>query len=102
MEEIRPTDLDEQKKGIDMARAPRVRRPAVSGMFYAGTASELAKQIEWCYEHELGPGAMPQVNDKGPRQVVAAVIPHAGYVYSGPVAAHAYRERARDGVPDTG
>jgi AmmeMemoRadiSam system protein B len=79
----------------------RIRRPAVSGMFYASTARELEEQIEWCYKHELGPGAAPRVNSKGPRKIVAIVVPHAGYYYSGPVAAHAYRELADDGTFDT-
>jgi AmmeMemoRadiSam system protein B len=79
----------------------RTRRPAVSGMFYAGTARELGEQIEWCYKHELGPGAVPRVNSKGPREIVAIVVPHAGYYYSGPVAAHAYKELADDGIFDT-
>jgi AmmeMemoRadiSam system protein B len=79
----------------------KTRRPAVSGMFYAGTVEELEEQIGWCYKHELGPGTIPQVNEKGPRLVVATVVPHAGYYYSGPVAAHAYKELAEDGVFDT-
>lgn len=79
----------------------KIRKPAVSGMFYAGTASELEEQIEWCYKHELGPGAIPQVNSKGLREIVAIVAPHAGYYYSGPVAAHAYKELADDGIFDT-
>ena len=79
----------------------KIRRPAVSGMFYAGTTGELQKQIEWCYKHELGPGAIPQVNSIGLRQLVAMVVPHAGYCYSGPVAAHAYKELAEDGLFDT-
>ena len=29
------------------------------------------------------------------------VVPHAGYMYSGPVACHAYAELAKDGKPDT-
>jgi len=78
-----------------------IRKPAVSGMFYAGTARELEGQIEWCYKHELGPGAIPQVNKKGPREIVAIVAPHAGYYYSGPIAAHAYKELADDGIFDT-
>jgi hypothetical protein len=77
------------------------RRPAVSGMFYAGAAGELEKQIEWCYKHDLGPGAVPHVNSRGPREIVAIVVPHAGYYYSGPVAAHAYKELAEDGIVDT-
>jgi AmmeMemoRadiSam system protein B len=79
----------------------KIRKPAVSGMFYAGTARELEEQIEWCYKHELGPGAIPRVNSRGPREIVAIVVPHAGYYYSGPVAAHAYRELADDGIFDT-
>jgi MEMO1 family protein len=79
----------------------KIRKPAVSGMFYAGTARELEGQIEWCYKHELGPGAIPRVNSKGLREIVAIVVPHAGYYYSGPVAAHAYKEIADDGIFDT-
>ncbi len=79
----------------------QIRKPAVSGMFYAGTAKELEDQIEWCYKHELGPGAIPRVNNKGLREIVAVVAPHAGYYYSGPIAAHAYKELADDGVFDT-
>jgi AmmeMemoRadiSam system protein B len=78
-----------------------VRKPAVSGMFYAGTARELEEQIEWCYKHEFGPGATPRVNSKGLREIVAIVAPHAGYYYSGPLAAHAYKELADDGIFDT-
>jgi AmmeMemoRadiSam system protein B len=79
----------------------KIRRPAVSGMFYAGTAGELEEQIEWCYKHELGPGTIPRVNSKGLRDIAAIVVPHAGYYYSGPVAAHAYKELAEDGIFDT-
>jgi len=79
----------------------KIRKPVVSGMFYAGTAGELEEQIEWCYKHELGPGATPRVNSKGLREIVAIVAPHAGYYYSGPVAAHAYKELADDGIFDT-
>jgi len=79
----------------------KIRKAVVAGMFYAGTARELREQIEWCYKHELGPGSMPKVNDKGPREIVAIVAPHAGYYYSGPVAAHAYKELADDGIFDT-
>jgi len=77
-----------------------VRKPAVSGVFYADTPAALEEQIKWCYKHEMGPGAMPRVNSEGPREIAAMVVPHAGYSYSGPVAAHAYKELAGDGRPD--
>ena len=79
----------------------KVRKPVVAGAFYANTPEELRRQIEWCYKHELGTGIVPQVNEMGPREVVALVVPHAGYAYSGPVAAHAYKELAEDGVFNT-
>lgn len=78
----------------------QLRKPAVAGMFYAGSARELTEQIEWCYKSELGPGATPQVDSLGRREIVALVVPHAGYYYSGPVAAHAYKELAKDGISD--
>ena len=73
----------------------------VAGSFYAGNPEELRRQIEWCYEHQLGPGAVPQVDQQGPREIVAVIAPHAGYQASGPVAAYVYRELAVDGVFDT-
>ena len=36
-----------------------------------------------------------------PRNIVGLICPHAGYMYSGPVAASAYFELAQDGKPDT-
>ena len=79
----------------------KTREPVVSGTFYAGTPKVLREQIEWCYKHELGPGVVPAVNKEGSREIVALVVPHAGYIYSGPVAAHAYKELADDGVVNT-
>lgn len=78
----------------------KVRRPCQAGAFYAGTAESLKKQIENCFLHELGPGKIPETIKNGPRQVVGLVCPHAGYMFSGPVAAHAYYKLALDGKPD--
>lgn len=78
----------------------KVRHSFVAGSWYAGTAEALRKQIEWCFTHELGPGKMPEVVEKGPRNIIGVVCPHAGYMYSGPVAAHAYHKLAADGRPD--
>ena len=78
-----------------------VRKPAVAGTFYASTRDGVVGQIEWSYRHRLGPGDVPEVNESGPREIVALVAPHAGYMASGPVAAHAYSALARDGRVDT-
>ncbi len=78
----------------------KVRRPTQAGAFYEGNAESLKRQIENCFLHELGPGKIPKVARAGPRQVIGLVCPHAGYMYSGPVAAHAYHRLALDGKPD--
>lgn len=78
----------------------RDRSPAAIG-FYPGKKQDLKKMIEECYLSEFGPKSLPKVNPKGPRKIVACVCPHAGYYYSGPVAAHAYRAVADDGKPDS-
>ncbi|MCS7123846.1 MAG: AmmeMemoRadiSam system protein B [Candidatus Bathyarchaeota archaeon] len=78
----------------------KVRHPYQAGAFYAGTAEALKKQIEKCFLHELGPGKIPSVTEAGARRIVGLICPHAGYMYSGPVAAHAYCSLALDGKPD--
>lgn len=37
----------------------------------------------------------------GPRRLVGLVSPHAGYMYSGPVAAHGFAQMAQDGKPSS-
>lgn len=71
----------------------------VAGQFYAGTKSELLRQIERCYLDKHGPGKLPKVG-KGMRKLVGLVSPHAGYMYSGPVAAHGFFRVAEDGLPE--
>ncbi|MHA1595484.1 MAG: AmmeMemoRadiSam system protein B [Candidatus Baldrarchaeia archaeon] len=77
-----------------------VRRPYVAGMFYAGDPENLKKQIEGCFLHRLGPQTLPRVNVAGERRILGLVSPHAGYMYSGPVAAHGFLDLATDGRPD--
>ena len=77
-----------------------VRPPAVAGTFYAGSRDALVKQIEGCFLHRLGPGKLPEVAEGALKRVVGLVCPHAGYMYSGPVAAHSYYRLASDGRPE--
>lgn len=76
-----------------------MRKTAVAGSFYAGSTEALRQQIEWCFTHSLGPGQLPQVKE-GSRNIRGLVSPHAGYVYSGPVAAHGFSQVASDGKPE--
>jgi len=78
----------------------KIRKPHVAGAFYAGSKTALQDQIEHCFTHKLGPGHVPKVA-QGPKKILGVVVPHAGYLYSGPVAAHSYAQLASDGVPDS-
>src|SRR5690242_8084966 len=62
---------------------PSVRAPAVAGMFYPGDSRELAQTLA----QMLGAVAHGNAGRASPKALIA---PHAGYVYSGPVAASAY------------
>ena len=66
-----------------------VRKPAVAGSFYPSDRGELGRLIDECFLHPLGPGKLPP-SAPGSANLVSCVVPHAGYVYSGPVAAHSY------------
>lgn len=78
-----------------------MRYPAVAGKFYAGKERELREEIRKCFLSPLGPGSIPELSRNGERKVIGAVVPHAGYFYSGPIAAHVYAAIARDGFPQT-
>jgi len=75
-----------------------LRPPAVAGQFYAGSREGLMKEIEGCFLDDRGPKSLPKIGkDRGLKGVVA---PHAGYMYSGPIAAYSYREIAKNGLAD--
>jgi len=58
-----------------------IREPAVAGVFYPAKSSDLRATIQTLLERvEPQPGPVPK----------ALIAPHAGYMYSGPVAASAY------------
>jgi hypothetical protein len=63
-----------------MQEADMVREPAVAGMFYPADPRVLRAEVERL------------VRDGPPQKVrpKALIAPHAGYIYSGPVAARAY------------
>jgi AmmeMemoRadiSam system protein B len=69
---------------MNEAASQAVRRSAIAGSWYPGSASELARNID---------GLLSAV-DAAPVQgdVKGLVSPHAGYAYSGGVAAYAYKQ----------
>lgn len=68
------------------------RKAAFSGQFYEHNEQELDKQITECFEGKNGPGSLPLSKRSG--KIKAIIAPHAGYSYSGPCAAWAYKEVA--------
>ena len=78
-----------------------MRYPAVAGSFYPKNIDDLKSEIENSFKSKFGPGYIPALDPKGPRAIKAAVNPHAGYFYSGPVAAHTFAAMAKDGFPET-
>ena len=73
-----------------MTPGTAVRPPAVAGTFYPADPHELATLVDADLDAVAPTGGVP------PK---ALIVPHAGYVYSGPVAASAYaRLRAARGV----
>src|SRR5205809_1570302 len=62
-----------------------IRPPAVAGTWYPGSAAPLAAAVDRHLEAADRGGAAVRGD------LVALVAPHAGLMYSGPVAAHAYR-----------
>lgn len=61
----------------------RTRQPAVAGSFYPADAAQLHAMLD-------GFLAVPPADPQGPPKAIIA--PHAGYIYSGPVAASAYAQ----------
>jgi MEMO1 family protein len=75
------------------------RAPAVAGQFYAADGRELARELEACFTDPRGPGELPVRHRSSERRLVAAVVPHAGYRYSGAIAAHVYSRIAAERPP---
>ncbi|MCI0564332.1 MAG: AmmeMemoRadiSam system protein B, partial [Nitrososphaera sp.] len=75
-----------------MSSSGQIRRPpAVAGMFYPDTPKELKALIDQSFrDTRFGPGRQPPSDLK--RQIYGIVSPHAGYVYSGAVAANGFYE----------
>ncbi|MBL7117662.1 MAG: MEMO1 family protein [Candidatus Syntrophoarchaeum sp.] len=59
----------------------KMRRAAVAGAFYEREKSSLEKRLEECFS-----GVTREENEN----IIGAVVPHAGYMYSGGVAANVY------------
>jgi AmmeMemoRadiSam system protein B len=71
---------------------PRV--PCVAGQFYEANPEACRKHLD-----ELLTGEPDHAS--ATRQVLGAIVPHAGWVFSGPTAAEVFRAVAASGAPET-
>jgi hypothetical protein len=61
-----------------------IREPVAAGYFYDSSKDSLTKQIENIFKHKFAP------KKKEEKEFHVCIVPHAGYAYSGSVAAHVY------------
>ncbi len=73
-----------------MNPATTVRPPAVAGMFYPGDSVGLRDELATCLALPEAPA--PATTEAG--ALKAIIVPHAGYIYSGGTAGHAYARLA--------
>jgi AmmeMemoRadiSam system protein B len=78
----------------------KVRKPTVAGQFYEGDETSLEQQIKECFLDKRGPRSLPEVT-QGKKSIKGLVVPHAGYIYSGAIAAHSYHCLSNNGFADT-
>ena len=65
------------------------RKPSVSGIFYSSNKEQLVDELKGCFTNKIfGPGRLPPSDQV--RKIYGMVSPHAGYLYSGSVAANGY------------
>jgi MEMO1 family protein len=69
-------------QGVEASDKAKIRPAGVAGSFYPADPEELGKMVDAF----LARAAVPEI----PGPVIAVVSPHAGYPFSGPVAAYAY------------
>ncbi len=72
---------------------PLIRRPVVAGQFYPGNRASCIRQIEQCLPSEPSSDV--------PEKIVAGLVPHAGWTYSGAVAAKVFAAIKAQGTPET-
>jgi len=72
-----------------------VRTPVAIG-FYPGNRGTLLEEIKTCFLHEYGPKKLPSEDKIKVKKIFGGVAPHAGYIFSGPIAANLYYKIATE------
>lgn len=76
------------------------RKAMVAGSFYDADKKSLSQQIKECFLHEIGPHKLPE-NLQKERKIIGIISPHAGFIFSGPIAAHHYLSLSYEKAPET-
>lgn len=66
-----------------LSKATKIRKPAVAGLFYPADKTALSRMVG---------DFLAEVDASPLKNVRGLVSPHAGYEFSGPIAAHAYKQ----------
>ena len=77
-----------------------LRNAVVAGQFYSAGEQHLRQQLEDCFLEKRGYGKLPVIQ-KTIGTLRGLVVPHAGFIYSGAIASHAYGRLAEQGFADT-
>lgn len=78
----------------------KIRKAVVAGQFYDWDKRNLEESIKECFLSKRGPGSLPKFAGDN-KNVLGLVVPHAGYIYSGAIAAHSYYYLSKNGFADT-
>jgi len=70
--------------------SPHIRQPAVAGSFYPSDPSVLTSMLEELFTTASAAGRS-EADSTNTKTLKAIIAPHAGYIYSGPIAANAYQ-----------
>mgnify|MGYP006292387415 CR=1 FL=1 len=79
-----------------------IREAKLAGSWYPGREKPLKNLIEASFLSKFGPEKLPEgIETTGDRNIIGIISPHAGFTFSGGIAANGYYEIAKDGIPDT-
>ncbi len=78
-----------------------IRNAQYAGSFYPNNSDHLVESIENSFTSSLGPQQLPHKEPIETDLFPFLLVPHAGYIYSGPVAAWSYLELSKYPLPNT-
>ena len=78
-----------------------IRSAQYAGSFYDNRPDVLLTSLNNCFKGPFGPQQLPDDVEKIEKPIPFFLAPHAGYIYSGPVAAWSYLELSKYPHPET-